>query len=475
MAWSTLSNAILRFGSLALGILLARILSPTDFGVYAIALTVQSVLIAAADLGLGVDLIRSDDPRRIAPTVATVGLAVGAFLTVTVAVASPVIASALGGPAAAPTLAVLGITLSLAGAGVVPYAMLQRRFDQRRIFMISVIDFAVSTTVAVVLITLGAGVLSLAIGRVVAQTITLVLQFRFSGERPRFGLDRTLLPALLRFGLPVAGANVLTWALINLDNIVIARVVGITALGFYVLAFNISTWPMSAIGQVIRSITLPLFSRVSREERAAVLGLVGAISWMVALPAGVFLAVLSSPLIALLYGERWLPVSAQILAALGVFGALRVVFDVIAGFLYSQGASSAVFWTQVVWIIALIPSLLVSTINWGAPGAAWAHLAISVLIVVPAYGLFLVRSGVSLRPLLARLWPPILAIVPAAAIGMLASSVIRVPVLALVSGGSAALVAYAVPLVPWARRRLAELSELTGVARDVLESESRSD
>jgi hypothetical protein len=75
LAWSAASNLILRFGSLAVGIVLARLLTPEQFGVYAVALTVQAVLITFADLGLSAGLVVSDDPDREVPTVAALGLA----------------------------------------------------------------------------------------------------------------------------------------------------------------------------------------------------------------------------------------------------------------------------------------------------------------------------------------------------------------------------------------------------------------
>ena len=67
LAWSTVSNLMLRAGSLAVGIVLARLLTPSEFGVFAVALTVQAVLITLADLGLSADLIRTDDPAARAP------------------------------------------------------------------------------------------------------------------------------------------------------------------------------------------------------------------------------------------------------------------------------------------------------------------------------------------------------------------------------------------------------------------------
>src|SRR3954451_11913815 len=100
LAWSTASSLVLRFGSVALGIVLARLLAPEAFGVYAIALTVQSVLMTLADLGMSVDLVRAEDPERRAPTVATVSLGSGIVLATLMSLTSGPVASALGAPEA---------------------------------------------------------------------------------------------------------------------------------------------------------------------------------------------------------------------------------------------------------------------------------------------------------------------------------------------------------------------------------------
>lgn len=81
-AWSGVGTIMLRLGSVVVGIVLARILTPDEFGVYAIALTVQGILMTMADLGLSAELIRSKDPERIAPTVATLGVMSGTLLTI---------------------------------------------------------------------------------------------------------------------------------------------------------------------------------------------------------------------------------------------------------------------------------------------------------------------------------------------------------------------------------------------------------
>jgi PST family polysaccharide transporter len=456
--WSGVSTVVLRLGGLVVGIVLARLLAPEQFGVYAVALTVQGILITVADLGLSADLIRSDEPDRIAPTVATLGLTAGTVTMLATAASSTGLATLLDSPQAAPAIAVLSITLLLAGGTVVPYAMLQRRFQQRELFYVGVADFVVSTTVTLVLIALGFGVMGLAIGRVAAQIVASTMQFLLARVKPRFSIDRTVVKGVLAFGLPIAAANLLSWALLNVDNIVLARVAGATALGYYVLAFNISSWPMNALSQVVRSIALPFFSRSGGGSRA--FSTVTAVAWAGALPAGTVLAALSFPLIDVLYGARWLP-GAPVLAALGLYGSLRVAFDISAGYLYSQGKSRPVLWIQIIWLIALVGAMIAATTAFGIAGAGWAHVLVAALVILPAYLIALKLSGVRIGELARMAWLPTVATIPAVAAAIGATILISDPLLALLAGGGAALVVYAALVWPWLRKQVRVLRSST--------------
>lgn len=438
-------------GSLVVGVILARLLSPAEFGAYAVALTVQSILMTVADLGLSADLVRSEEPDRIAPTVATLGLASGTLTTALTISTSSLLAELLGSPEAAPAIAVLAITLLLAGVSLVPYSMMLRRFQQRELFMIGAVDFVVSTTVTLGLVFAGFGVMALALGRVSAQLVSSTLQFFFAKVRPRFGIDREVVGSVLRFGVPIAVANLLAWGLTNIDNIVLARVAGATALGYYVLAFNISSWPMSALSQSVRAISLPYFSRT--ENSGDGLARIVSIGWAAALPAGATLAVLSAPLISVLYGDKWL-MSVPVLAALGVFGSLRVIFDILTAFLYARGRSTPVLWVQILWLFTLTIGMVIATRAFGIVGAGWVHLIVAALIVLPAYLIALKSSGVSLVALAKRSWWPSLATLPAIAAAWGVQSALNNNLAALLGGGLAAVSVYALIMWPWARREL---------------------
>jgi lipopolysaccharide exporter len=453
LGWSTISTLILRVGTFIVGIVLARILTPEQFGVFAVALTVQAVLMTLADLGLSADLIRSDHPERIAPTVATFGLLAGVVMTAGMALSGHTVAELLGSPEAGSVIVVLSFTLLLGGAGLVPYAMLQRRFQQKRLFVISAIDFVLGTTVTLLLLWNGWGVMALAIGRVAAQAVTVVLQFVLSGERPRYGVDRAVVRPVLSYGLPIAAANLLSWALLNIDNVVIARISGPVALGFYFLAFNISSWPMTALGQIVRSVALPTFSRTAASRRDPALATATALTGAVAVPAGAFLALLCGPLIVVVYGDKW-AAATPVLAALGLFGALRAVFDVIVSYLLARGASRAVLRIQVLWFVLLVPATVAATMWWGITGAAWAHLGVSVVIVLPAYLLAAKRVGGDVRLVLANGWQPVAAMIPAAFAVVALTILLPTDLLILILGGLTGGVVYAALIFRWVLRRI---------------------
>ncbi|WP_231728457.1 lipopolysaccharide biosynthesis protein [Arthrobacter sp. EPSL27] len=458
LAWSSVNSLVLRVGSLAVGIVLARLLAPEQFGVFAVALTVQAVLMTIADLGMSADLVRSADPGRKAPTVASLGLASGALLAITVAFSGQGIGELLGSPASGPVISVMAFSLLLAGAGVVPYAMLQRRFAQKQLFGIAVADFLIGTALTIVLILSGWGVMGLAVGRLVSQAVALVLQFVFSGERMRYGFDRSVAPEVLSFGLPVAGANMLSWVLLNVDNVAISRLAGPVALGFYFLAFNVSNWPMSALGQVVRSISMPAFARVARGSADRSFAVVLGPTWALSLLAGLMLATLARPVIDLVYGTVWLP-AAAILAWLGIFGALRTLFDLSASYLLARGASTPTLLVQIVWIAGLIPAVLLGIHTGGTTGVAVAHLATAAAVVCPAYALALHRSGADLRAVAARMWPPLTAAVPATAAAVAALEWAQPSPAGILAGALAGTAVYALLLGRWFWRQIREFKD----------------
>ncbi|AWB91434.1 oligosaccharide flippase family protein [Aeromicrobium chenweiae] len=460
LAWSLANGLVLRLGTFVVGIALARILAPEDFGVFAIALTVQTILMNLADLGLAADLVRHGDLPTRGPTIATLSAVSSSVLALTMAVSAGAVTTALGSSDATGAVRLMAVTILFAGIGVVPYAHLQREFMQKQLFLIESASFVIFTTLSVTLAVAGMGALALAIARVVSQAVATCLQFRLSRQPLRFGWDADIARSGIRFGLPLACAGLLALTLLNLDYVLVGHAAGVVTLGFYVLAFNISSWPTTLVGSAIRAVAMPAFAHRERSlgarDHQGVVAATG-LTLAVALPVGAALTVMATQTIEVVYGSRWLP-AASALAGLAVFGVLRVVFDLWVAFLTSCGDSVALLWTQAMWIVVLGPVMYVAIRLEGLRGAGWSHALVAAGVMLPLYLVAMRRVGVPARDLLRSFVPSIIAILPATAAGWFVSDHIGPPFLAVLGGGTALLACYGALIWPWLRRQPAAKS-----------------
>ncbi|NPC97944.1 oligosaccharide flippase family protein [Nocardioides sp. zg-DK7169] len=457
LGWSLTGNVALRFGNVAVSILMARLIAPDELGVFAVALTIWAILGTLAEFGLGADLVRASDPERRAPTVASLGVLISAILALSMVLAAGPLAAAFRSPESRGVIVVMALGIAVFGFSIVPAARLQREFRQGTLFAVNGAGLLASALVMTTLALRDVGPAALAWGQVANQVVVVLGLHLATRSRPRFGLDREIARASLAFCLPLALANLVSWALLSIDNLIVARVLGPGELGLYLLAFNVSSWPMSAVGQALRVVALPGFAQVADpgERNRALLRSVAPAAAVAAL-MGLTLATLAGPLVAVLYGERWSGAAAA-LTGLAVFGALRVLLDLVATFLIAIGATTAVLAVQVLWMAALVPAMYVGLAGFGLAGAGWSHVVVTVAVVIPAYGVCLRRAGVDTGAFLRAGLVPLAVAVPAAAACWWAGARSGPPLLVLVLGCLVALAAYALPLGSWWLRRINDL------------------
>lgn len=467
LMWSTASNMAIRVGNLVVGIIMARIIAPEDFGIFAIALTVWSVLGSVAEFGLGADLVRRDDYELHIPTVATVGATVSGVLAIAMFLGSAAIASAFGNIAATDVVRLMAIPMFLIGLSVVPAALLQRQLRQGALFAIDGSSLVLSTGVTVVLALLGFGPAALAFGRIAGQVLTVLLQYIAVGRWPVFGWSATVAREATAFGIPLAFANLVSWSIISVDNLIVGRMTSAVELGLYALAFNIASWPMSVAGQSVRVIALPALSRLeTNEHRGRAMVKVSGLIWSVSGLTALGLAFTAPDVVSVLYGDRWVGAAAAI-APLAIFGAFRVVFDLAATYLIACAMTRQVLVVQIVWLAALIPAMIIGVSAGGLAGAGWAHVIVAVVVVLPAYLLFLRRAHVPTVPFLRAWILPSVAAIPLAAALWVISATIALPILVLAGAAVAGVLLYALPMSKWwvSRARSLGADETAGLVR----------
>lgn len=447
--WSASANIALRLGNFGISVIMARLLVPEQFGVFAVALTVWALLGTLAEFGFGTDLVRAEDPLSRAPAVGSLGLISCGLLSLGMAAAAPLLAAAFDTQQATPVLRLMAISLALFGFSIVPAALLQRQYQQGRIFAVNGAALVASAALMIPMGFLGLGAYALVIGQITSQVVAVVGLHLAARYRPNFGWDSKIAMESLRFCAPLAVANLLSWILISVDNLIVARTLTPVDLGLYALAFNVSSWPMSALGQAVRVIALPGFSGhdVPTERNRTLERSIGPL-WAVALLIGVLLATGAKPGIEILYGRNWLG-AATPLVGLAMFGAVRVVFDVVATFLIAIGRTREVLLVQIAWLVGMVP-LMYLGVRWlGLAGAGIAHVVVAIVIPLPLYIYFLHKSSVRVSKLLRGGLVPTLAVAPLAVGSYFACAAITSPWIAVAVASALAIVVYALPLSRW--------------------------
>ncbi len=443
LAWSFTNTVVSRLGTLAIGVFLARLLGPEAFGTYAIAFVALVAVLSFNELGVSLAIVRwPGDPAKIAPTVTTISIVSSLLIAGGVYLAAPAFATAMGDADAAGLVQLLGLSVVVNGAVATPAALLQRYFKQGRRAAADQANVWVGAIVSVALAVAGFGAMSLVVGRLAGSVVSAVLLVAFSPEPYRLGFDRSVVRPLLSFGLPLAGASILVFAAGYLDQVVVGTTLGSVALGYYVLAFNLSNWPMTMFSQPLRAVAPALFARLQHEPNqmrgafTRTLRPLGAI----ALPTCVVLSVASPEVVGFVYGEQWLP-AAEALRWLAVLAALRIFVELAYDYLVVLGRSAQLFTLQLTWLIAMVPATVVGARLAGIGGAALGQVAVVLLVVIPFYLFLLRRDGLRARGILRDVCVPVAGAAVVAALVAVVTTVVAAPLLALVLAGVVALLA----------------------------------
>ncbi|HEY0495129.1 MAG TPA: oligosaccharide flippase family protein [Kutzneria sp.] len=423
LRWSLIGNLGTKLGSFTIGLILARLLVPADFGVFAVAAAATAFVMHVNDIGvIAAGVQWRGKLEDMAPTGTSIAIAFSTVVYAAFFFGAPAFATLSGTPDAAPVVRLLTLVIIVDGITSCRSAALMRRFEQDRLTKATMIGTVANFVVAVPLAFSGAGAYSFAGGQVAGSILTGILVWRMGALPPRLAFDREIAVRLFKFGIPLAASLGVESVLLNADYVIVGNVLGATALGYYLLAFNVSNWVPGLVGTAVRYVSIPSFSRLAEQEpgalaagvRRSVPVLVSAI-----LPVAVLMSILAPYMVVFLYGEQWGP-SAYVLRFLTVLMVVRMLTSLAFDILTSLGATRATVWLNAGWAVVLIPALWFGTHLDNIRGAAIAHSIVAVLVALPLAVIALHRAGVPLLPVLPALVRPAIGAVLCAAVTLLA-------------------------------------------------------
>ncbi|MBA2641350.1 MAG: MOP flippase family protein [Actinobacteria bacterium] len=430
-SWKLGSQIVVQVGRIGFVLILARLLSPTDFGLVAMALVVTGFVIAFSDLGLGAALVqRHSIDERDRSTVFWVGMGAGALLTVMGIALSGPLADFYGEPAVRGLIAGLSLSFIVTALGATQRALLTREMDFRRLELSTIAGVYAGGAIGVTGASVGWGPWALVAQQLTIAVVSTVFVWLAAPWRPRFVFSNASLRSLGGFGGNVLGTRLTYYAQESALPLIIGRALGSAALGVFTIAYTIVLVPLTRLAIPVGEVLFPAFSQLQHDrERMTEFWLRG-LRMLAAfsMPAMAGLIVVAPDLVPVVLGEQWddaVPV-VQILAWVGLLQALSAWSGSI---LMGLGKANTLFRVSIVFLVLYVLAFLVG-VQWGIVGTAAAYAIASTVLETLYLWLTVHALGISFfRPLRA------LAGVGQAALGMgVAAAVLRA---ALVEAGVA--------------------------------------
>lgn len=442
MFWSYGSYVGTRGASLLAIAVLTRIISPKDFGLVALAGTFMTFLDMLQGLGVGNALVvvNEDDVEAQAETAFAVSAVVGLLLSLATAGLSPFAVKLFHQPRLYAVMPALGATFFLYALGSTHYALATKRLDFRSRTAAELADAFVRGAVGIALALAGAGVWSLVIGYSAGNIAMVVVLWKLVPWRPRLRPRRRHLRALLSFGGATTAVGIMAAFLSEFDNVVVGRVLGVTQLGYYSIATKLPFLFIISLAAVAGEVLFPAFATLDREKMGAPFLTALRYTAMVALPLTAILATLAEPITLAVFGPRWGPAVAasQVLCLWAVMSPISMV---CGNAFKSRGRASLVLMLAVPQAVAIVVGSLLLA-RQGIVAMSWLQAAIAVVAQVITIAVAQRMFRLTTRSVMVALGPPLLAAAGLAIVLLGVHTVISAPWPAVIVGGAVALPVY---------------------------------
>jgi teichuronic acid exporter len=376
LLWSTADTGGRQALQFLVSVILARLLSPAEFGLLGMLSVFLAVAQSFVDSGFGSALIqRSDISEADKSTVFFFNLAAGGVMAACLYLAAPWIAAFYKEPPLTALSRFMALNLLIGAFSSVQVALLARELNFRTPWKVGMIATAVSGGVAIWMATHGFGVWSLAVQMVASTLLTAILLWTLCAWKPRWIFRTESLRRLFGFGSKVLAAGLINTVFERTQLLLIGKTFNPVELGYYTRAYSTQQAPATVVSTIINKVTFPVFStvagdppRLKRGARQAVGSLM-----VLTLPMMVGLAAIARPLVSALFGNRWLPCVPylQVLAIVGAFWPLHIVN---LSLLTAAGRSDLYFRAEVIKKTIAGAALLL-TFQISVMAMVWAMLA----------------------------------------------------------------------------------------------------
>lgn len=389
-ARGSLVFAALTFGmrpfSMILSIILARLLTPEDFGLVALAMILFNTANLFTDVGMKSAIVQSrEDINKTAYYSFVIVMAASVVFTVLTIVLAAPLASILGGSEQLVLIIRwMSIYILLDGLWIIPEALLRRDLKFKQVGLSMIPSELLSSVIAIILALSGYGVWSIVIGTLSSQVFRIAMIWYY--RRPWIWLrpqkwDKEILRSLLGYGVPTMSSGGLRYFQDQVDTWIVGRSLGPAAVGLYSKAFNLTTRLSGMLTySLFGTVLFPSYTKIVDDKPRLARAYLKSTKmvFLMIVPLSVGLAIVAPVLVPALLGEQWLEM-ITVWQLFSLYGLTRPISTNSSPIFMAVGQPQRNMSASIVLLVVMLPLLLLLIGPYGIEGAA---IAVSVASLI---------------------------------------------------------------------------------------------
>lgn len=371
--------------------ILARLLTPEQFGVFGIASLVLVFLEVITETGINIFLIQEKKSIHSYVNDAwIVSIIRGVLISIIIVVSSPFVAMFFNAPDAQRLLLMISVVPLVRGfinPAIVKYQK-ELLFDKD--FFVRLTVFGFDSTVAIILAIITRDASSFVWGLMAGAFLEVAISFVFIKPTPTISFQKQNIKKIFSKGKWVTLFVVFNYFAQEGDSVVVGKILGIGSLGIYQMGYKISTLPISEISDVANKVIFPVYARIAGDKMRLKKAFIKttALVTITALFLGAIIYFLPKDLIVYVLGSKWIN-TVLILKILAVYGILRAISGTTASLFFALGKQNYFAAMTILRFATLAVTIIPLTIWYGIVGASFSAL-LSVIIELPLTVYFIV-------------------------------------------------------------------------------------
>lgn len=386
--WNTLNSGATFFISIGTIAVLARLLTPQDFGLFAMISVAISILDSVADMGISAAVISYRDIKdRELNSLFYFNIIVGILLTILLILASPIVVYYYKETKIYLYLWILSTNFAITSPAVLFNVLMKKHMKFKLLSKINIVSAVVYAVVVIGYAFFSRDVMSFVVGMLAQSLVStiLVIHFGLMFWKPgKFTIKYSDIKRFLSFGLYQMGERVINRINKNIDYLLIGRFLGAEALGYYSLAYNLMIKPVQKINPIVTTVAFPALAEIQNDIprlRLYYLKMIRYISY-IQVPIYLLIFVLAENIILFLYGDKWYP-AVPVLAIFSFLGILYAVGNPLGSLLLARGRADIGFWFNFGLTLFLLAANYIG-MRWGVTGVALSTFFTVGIIFIPA-------------------------------------------------------------------------------------------